>query len=464
MGPLRARLSGFSALLAVAVLAVWPGPARPAGAKPGSRPPNVVFLLADDLRWDTLGCMGNPVVRTPNLDALAARGTLFGNHFVTTSICCVSRASILSGQYARRHRINDFGTPFTPAAFARTYPALLRAAGYRTGFIGKYGVGTAMPAKGFDYWRGFPGQGRYFEKNDPVHLTHKMGDQALEFLQGCDGSKPFCLSVSFKAPHCQDGAAREFPPDPRDEKLYAGAAIPVPRTAREKYFRMLPEFVRTSEGRTRWKRRFATPEMFQETARDYYRLITGMDREVGRIVAALRGRKLAGDTLIVFTSDNGFLLGERGLAGKWLMYEESIRVPLIVYDPRLPDRSRGRKVEAMTLNVDLAPTLLDYAGVAVPAALQGRSLRPWVRGDSPAWRSDWFYEHHTLPKILPPSEGVRTQRWKYLRWVGVEPAVEELYDLRADPPEEHNLAADPDHRKTLAGLRERWAGLRKELE
>jgi arylsulfatase A-like enzyme len=291
-----------------------------------------------------------------------------------------------------------------------------------------------------------------------------MGDQALEFLAGCDGSRPFCLSVSFKAPHVQDGAAREYPPDPRDETLYGDAAIPVPRTAGEKYFRLLPEFVQKSEGRVRWQRRFATPEMFQRNVKDYYRLITGMDREVGRILAALRQRKLEDNTLLVFTSDNGHFLGEHGLAGKWLPYEESIRVPLIVYDPRGPDEGRGHKVEAMTLNIDLAPTLLDYAGVAVPAGMQGRGLRPLVEGGRPAWRDDWFYEHHTLPARIPPSEGVRTARWKYLRWVGPEPAVEELYDLQADPLEEQNLAAQPAHRKTLDHLRGRWARLRKELE
>ncbi len=438
--------------------------AFPAPAPAADRPPNIVFLLADDLRWDALGCTGSPVARTPHLDALAARGVNFRNHFVTTSICCVSRASILSGQYARRHGINDFQTAFTPAAFAQTYPALLRAAGYRTGFIGKYGVGTVMPEKEFDDWRGFPGQGRYFEKGDPGHLTAKMGDQALEFLRGCDAARPYCLSVSFKAPHAQDGAPREFPPDPRDESLYADVTVPVPRTADPRFFAGLPKFVQESEGRRRWKNRFDTPQRFQQTARDYFRLVTGLDREVGRIVAALRERGLADSTLIVFTSDNGFFLGERGMADKWLMYEPSIRVPLIVYDPRLPERDRGRTVEALTLNIDLAPTLLDSAGVTVPAAVQGRSLLPLVLGERPAWRSDFFYEHHTLPKIIPPSEGVRTERWKYLRWLAAEPAVEELYDLRADPQEEHNLVSVPEHRDMLDRLRRRWAELRKNLQ
>lgn len=425
---------------------------------------NIVFLLADDLRWETLGCMGDRIVQTPNIDALAGRGVLFRNHFVTTSICCVSRASIFSGQYARRHQINDFKTDFTPEAFAKTYPALLRAAGYRTGFIGKFGVGDKLPAKEFDTWHGFPGQGRFFEKGDTVHLTQKMGDQALEFLKAGDNAKPFCLSVSFKAPHAQDGDPREFPPDARDEKLYADAVFPVPKTADEKFFQALPEFVQKSEGRARWKRRFATPEMFQKTVRDYYRLVSGIDREVGRIVDALREQKLEGRTLVVFTSDNGFFLGERGMADKWLMYEESIRVPLIISDPGLAEKDRGRKVDAQTLNIDLAPSLLEYAGVAVPAVMQGRSLRPLVRGEKPEWRTDWFYEHHTLPKILPPSEGVRTERWKYIRWTDSDPLVEELYDLEKDPREEHNLVSVKAQEKVLAELRERWAKLRKELE
>jgi arylsulfatase A-like enzyme len=449
-------------VLAVIAGSVGLARAEDAAKKPAPRP-NILFLLSDDLRWDGLGCTGNSFARTPNLDALAARGTLFRNHFVTTSICCVSRASILSGQYARRHGINDFVTPFTPAAFAKTYPALLRAAGYRTGFIGKFGVGEQMPEREFDYWRGFPGQGHYFQKGDPTHITKRMADQALEFLSDAD-RRPFCLSVSFKAPHCEDNAKREFPPDPRDEGLFAGVTFPVPATAAEKFYRELPGFVQHSEGRVRWERRFATPEMFQKTVADYYRLATGMDREIGRILAALKERGAVDDTLVVFTSDNGFFFGERGMAGKWLMYEPSIRVPLVIADPRAPATARGRAEEAMSLNVDFAPTLLDYAGIAAPAATQGRSLRPLVRGEKVTWRDEWFYEHLTLPKIIPPCEGVRTDRWKYLRWVGVDPAVEELYDLKADPSEEHNLVANPQHRRTLDGLRSSWVRLRQELK
>jgi arylsulfatase A-like enzyme len=433
--------------------------------EPTKKRPNIVFLLADDLRWSVLGCTGDKFAKTPNLDALAKRGINFRNHFVTTSICAVSRASILSGQYARRHKINDFATEFTPDAYARTYSMLLKLAGYRVGFIGKFGVGAKMPDKSFDYWRGFPGQGAYFGKGETAHLTHRMGDQALEFLQGCDKAKPFCLSLSFKAPHAMDAAKREFPPDPRDEDLFKDVTFPIPKTADPKYFLALPDFVQKSESRKRWERRFATPEMTQTVLRDYYRLVTGMDREVGRVLAELERLGFADDTIVIFTSDNGYFFGEHGLADKWYLYEESIRVPLIVLDPSLPKERRNRTADAMTLNIDLAPTMLDYAGVAIPKSMQGESVRPWLRGEIPPWRKDWFYEHHTAVKIIPPSEGVRTPRWTYLRWMkDAANPVEELYDLQADPQQERNLVAEAAHQETLRQLRARWQELRKDLE
>src|SRR5437667_1205562 len=427
--------------------------------------PNFVFILTDDQRFDSMGCAGNRLIRRPNRNRLAANGVRFRNHFVTTSICCVSRASIFTAQYERRHGIGDFKPPLTAAQWAETYPALLRAAGYRTGFIGKFGVGDApyirSKAADFDFFCGLPGQaGEWFiDPKDPsqTHTTARFGNQALEFLDACTDAQPFCLSISFNAPHARDGKPREFQPDPRDEPLYAGGPIPVPKTASDEYFRLLPEFAQKSEGRRRWTKRFATPEMFQSTMRDYYRLVTGIDREVGRIIAKLAGRGLADNTIIIFTSDNGWFAGERGLADKWLMYEESIRVPLIILDPRLPKSKRGRIVDALTVNLDFAPTLLELAGVPVPAGMQGRSLAPLLNGTRPAdWRTDFFYEHHYGPNIIPPSEGIRTERWAYLRWLAPNPESEELYDVQADPLEQRNLAADPAYTATLDALRAQW--------
>jgi arylsulfatase A-like enzyme len=438
----------------------------------GARP-NVIFLLADDLRWDTLGCAGNEIIRTPNIDRLAKEGVSFRNTFATTSICMVSRASILTGQYGRRHGIGDFNTPLSPAQWRSTYPALLRAAGYRTGFIGKFGVGDANAiaamADKFDYWRGLPGQGgEYFiDPADPTktHATAKFGNQALEFIDGCTAEQPFCLSLSFNAPHARDGKPREFRPDLRDESLYASDIIPYPPNANEEAFARLPAFLKESEGRRRWMMRFATPEMFQRTMRDYYRLVTGIDREVGRIIEQLEKRGLTENTVIVFTSDNGWFAGDYGLAGKWLMYEESVRLPLIVFDPRLPQTRRGQSVEPMALNVDFGPTLLDIAGVEVPASMQGRSLLPLVAGDFPEnWREDFYYEHHFAPKRIPPSEGVRTEQWSYIRWVDPNPETEELYNLADDPNETHDLSKDPVAAGELERLRVRMADLRQRLK
>jgi arylsulfatase A-like enzyme len=426
--------------------------------------PNFVFLLVDDLRWNALGFMGDKIVQTPNLDRLAARSLVFDNCFVTTSICAVSRASFFTGQWMRRHGIEDFATGLNGTAWDNTYPAQLRKAGFRTGFIGKWGVGSAQEtsakAAAFDYWKGLPGQaGEFIEKNDPTrtHKTARFGNEALEFLAGCTKDKPFCLSLSFNAVHARDGKPREFEPDPRDEKLYEDVTIPVSKLATDEAFKRLPESVQKSEGRRRWGWRFDTPEKTQRILRDYYRLITGVDREVGRIVAELAQRGLADNTVIIFTADNGFALGDRGMADKWFMYEEDIRVPGFIFDPRSPKSVAGIRSKAMVLNVDFAPTMLELAGVPVPKVMQGRSLVPLLHGQMPKdWRTEFFYEHHSVAARIPQSEGVRTERWKYLRWIAETPVKEELYDLQADPLEERNLLGDAQHAAQLAELRGKW--------
>jgi arylsulfatase A-like enzyme len=439
--------------------------AAPAFAQRPARP-NLVFLLTDDHRWDALGAMGNRIIRTPHLDKLCERGVTFGNAFVTTSICMTSRASFLSGLYARAHKIHSFQTPFTAAQFERTYPALLREHGYHTGLIGKYGVGSAMPEDRFDFWRGFPGQGRYFPDGEPgPHLTERMGDQAAEFLAGAPKNRPFCLSISFKAPHVQDDDPRQFLPSPATANLYRNETIPAPKTADPRYIGMLPAEVQRSEGRRRWAVRFSTPALFQESVKNYYRLITEVDTVVGRIREDLERRGVAENTVIVFAGDNGFYLGEHGLAGKWLMHEESIRVPLVVYDPRLPAARHGARVDRMALNIDVAPTLLHAAGIPAPAATQGRNLYPLLEASAPpAWRGEWFYEHEFTNGWIPKTEGVRTERWKYTRYIDCAPVFEELFDLAADPLEERNLAAAPEHRTMIERLRARWSAWRGHLD
>ncbi len=434
-------------------------PAANVQDKDGAKP-NMIFILTDDMRWDAMGCAGNGLIKTPNLDRLADRGVMFRNAFCTTSICSVSRASFLTGQHARRHGVRDFSTPLSPQGFARSFPALLRKNGYRTGFVGKWGLGGLLPEEEFDHWAGYAGQGKYFENGDPEHLTAKMGEKALRFISESRDRQPFLLCVSTKAPHCQDQAPKQFQPDPAFDHLYQDVTIPAPKTANAQAFEALPEFIRRSEGRTRWQRRFNTPERYQDSVKNYYRLITGVDHLVGRIMSRLDELKLADSTVVIFTSDNGFFLGERGLAGKWLMYEESIRLPLIVRHPKLRRGSGREKIEEMVLTIDIAPTIMDFAGVDIPSSVQGRSLKPLMSGKPSTWRREWFYEHHYGHKgRIPRTEGVRTGQWKYTRYIDSQPLYEELFDLQADPFEEHNLAPGPQHADALKRMRQRWGEL-----
>lgn len=425
-------------------------------AQPQGRPPNILFLLTDDQRWDTLGCMGNRIIHTPVIDGLARQGATFTNAFVTTPICVTSRASFFTGLYARSHGIHTFRMRFSPAQFAATYPALLRQAGYRTGFVGKYGLDEPPePKDQFDDWYGFLGQGRFFPQGERgPHLTQIMGGQACEFIGKQTPTQPFCLSVSYKAPHVQDEDPRQFLADPRDEHLYRDVRMPVPKTMNTGSIERFPIEIQGSEARRRWAVRFSTPDLYQRSVRNYYRMITGVDRSVGEIIAALEKRGLRDNTVIVFTSDNGFYLGEHGLAGKWFMHEESLRVPLVIHDPR-PGAVRGARLDAMALNIDCAPTMLELAGLKPPPSMQGRSLVPWLRGQQPAWRSEFFGEHLFQHDWIPQSEGIRTTRWKYARYLNIPGNPEEMYDLAADALEENNLAASPQHRAQLDALRKR---------
>lgn len=457
-------------LLAGAVLAA-PGGASPAPA-PAPRP-NLLVIVTDDQRFDSLGCVGNRQLRTPEIDRLAGEGVRFRNAFVTTPICCASRASLLTGQYARRHGIEDFVRDLSPAQWAETYPGLLRGAGYRVGFVGKFGVGDAAAigrrASDFDFWRGRPGQAgvRFIDPSDPSqrHMTARMGDEAIEFLSGCSNGAPFCLSISFNAPHARDGQDREFEPDRRDEALYAADRMPLPATATPADFERMVPWVRDSEARRRWKSRFGTDALAQATLRDYHRLVTGIDREVGRLREELGRRGLADSTVIVFTSDNGWFAGEHGLADKWFPYEESIRVPLILFDPRLPASRRGRVVDALALNLDLAPTLLEWAGIPQPDRMQGRSLVPWTGRRSPnSWRTDFLVEHRFQHASIPSSEGVRDLRWSYFQWLPPNPERDELYDLVRDPLQRRDLMLGDRPPRVLERLRIRLRELTAEAQ
>ncbi len=425
--------------------------------KPEKRP-NIILIVTDDQRWDSLGCMGNPIIHTPHLDRMAAEGILFRNHFSTTSICMSSRASIFTGLYTRCHGIDEFTKPLSPGRFLDSYPAKLRQAGYRTAFVVKWGLGGELPKNDFDYFEGFPGQGEYFQLIDgkEVHLTRRIAEQACEFLQTDMNGEPFCLSISTKAPHVQDGHPDPYRYDPQYKDLYVNDTIPTPETADPCYFEALPDFIRGSEGRTRWQTRFSTPELYQHSVKNYYRLVTGIDTLVGAVRDRLERLRLSDNTVILFTSDQGCFIGEHGLAGKWLMHEESIRAPLVVYDPRLPEKRHGIR-DAMTLNLDFAPTLLDLAGVEIPPYMQGQSLIPLVNEHKKILRREWFYEHpYGHAGKIPKSEGIRSERWKYIRYYETDPLYEELYDLQKDPLETTNLATNPDYQSIRDRYRQRW--------
>ncbi len=439
----------------------------PAG---GAQRPSFVVFLTDDQSHDTLGCAGNPRIQTPNLDALAARGVRFTNAFVTTPVCAVSRASLLTGQHMGRHGIADFDRPLSAKQWRETFPALLRDAGYRTAFLGKFAIGApdksdpelCLPADRFDFWYGFP-QGIEYKQvvgGETVYLTTEMERKAEEFLRSLPADAPFCLIVAFKEPH---GPFNYF--DPKVPDAYADLDPPLPPTMTLADFDAQPELVRESFLATDNVRRWMEdPTEYKNLVRQMYRTISRADLAVGRITKLLEELGLAQRTVVLMSSDNGQLAGAHGLVGKFLMYEESIRVPLIVADPRAGASARGRVSEAMALNIDLAPTILSMAGVSVPARMQGQDLSQLIADPSSPVREDWYGEHVYSPErdgpTIPKSECVRTQRWKFIHYLETDPPVEQLFDLVADPLEEHDLSADPAHTEMLGELRARCAELR----
>lgn len=439
---------------------VWLGLPRTSHAQPEKRP-NIIFLLADDHRHDALGASGNRLIQTPNLDRLAKHGTRFKNAYVTTAICSVSRASILSGQYLSRHQVDDFAKNLNKDALSNTYPLLLKKAGYKIGFVGKYGVGNEPPEKEFHYWKCVnKGQPPYWYKRADgslIHDTDTVANSTADFIEKFANQGPFCLSVSFKAPHELDGNPPTYPVQQRFENLYESVTIPLPETYGPEFWESHPAFFKNEEniGRVRWKPLFATPERYEQTVKNYYRLITGVDEVVGKIRRQLEKLGIADNTIIIYMGDNGFSLGEHGLQGKWFGFEESIRVPLIVYDPRAT-QTAGKVINDIALNIDIAPTLLELTNTAAPSSMQGKSLRPFVYNTKAGkWRTDFFYEHTFLgsPR-LPKTGGVVSPDWKYI--IYPEHGYEELYDLKKDPYEKQNLAQNQQHRTTIGKLRVRY--------
>lgn len=427
--------------------------------------PNIIFILTDDQRWDALGHAGNEIIHTPEMDLLARSGAYFPNALVTTPICSASRASIFTGLYERTHRYSFQTGPIRNEYMQEAYPRVLEDHGYYTGFFGKFGVKYAAADQMFDEYDRYDRanqykdhRGYFYKKIDGevVHLTRYTGQQALDFIANAPQDKPFCLSLSFSAPHAHDPAEDQFYWTPETDHLYRDIEIPDPLFGDDKYFEMQPEFVRKGFNRTRWYWRFDTPEKYQHSVKGYYRMISDIDLEIAKIRQQLKQQGLDKNTVIMLMGDNGFFLGERQFAGKWLMYEDSIRVPLIIYDPRA---DKPRHIEDVALNIDVPSTMLDMAGIELPASWHGKSLYPLVKGSTDRLQRDAVLIEHLWEFVnIPPSEGVRTDRWKYFRYIN-DKRFEELYDLKKDPIEANNLATDPKYRAKLEELRNRCDAL-----
>ncbi|MFD1316410.1 alpha-L-rhamnosidase-related protein [Namhaeicola litoreus] len=421
--------------------------------------PNIIFILTDDQRFDAIGYAGNKFVQTPEMDNLAKSGTYFTNALVTTPICAASRASILTGLHERSHNFNFQTGNVREEYMANSYPALLKNNGYYTGFYGKYGVRYDDLDKQFDEYESYDRNNQYKDKrgyfyktigNDTVHLTRYTGQKALDFIDKVSTDRPFCLSLSFSAPHAHDSAMDQYFWQESTNNLLVNTTIPEPELGDDKYFLAQPKMVRDGFNRLRWTWRYDTPEKYQHSLKGYYRMISGIDMEITKIREKLKQKGLNNNTVIILMGDNGYFLGERQLAGKWLMYDNSIRVPLIVYDPRI---KKHQDISDMALNIDIPSTIADIAGISAPKTWQGKSLMSIVnRETNTIGRDTVLIEHIWDFSQIPPSEGVRTKEWKYFRYVN-DKTIEELYNLKDDPKEIKNLIGDKKHQKIAAALR-----------
>jgi len=477
----------------------------------GAQPPNILFVLTDDQRRDSLGCYGNKEVRTPHIDRLASEGVVFDNAFVNSAICTPSRACYFLGQHERRHGVNfNSGTALAPRAWEGSYPVLLRKAGYFTGYVGKNhvpvgdkGYRSGIIESSFDFWYGAHGHLSFYPKK-PHAIFRKskadtqpeiLGEGAAEFLSAAQAflrerpaGRPFCLSVAFNLPHrAGTGSMRQLETDP---ELYRTAyrdrlndhALPKHYTPKATIGTpRLPADVLRAQYRQNSYDYVDTEASLREHIVRTYQTITGIDQVVGRLRAQLAEHGLDGNTVIVFASDHGIMAGEYGLGGKALNYEPCLRIPMIVMDPRLPETQRARRLPNLVESIDVAPTLLDLARLKPPASMQGRSMAPLLRGESPRWREYAFAENLWSTQFGNPRvESARSRDWKYIRyfssdralferpaaeqarayreWLsasarGLQPDHEELFHIASDPDESRNLAGDPAHSAMLARMR-----------
>lgn len=426
--------------------------------------PNIVFLFADDQCTYSLGCYGNKDVRTPNMDQLARNGVVFDKHYNTTAICMASRANVFTGMYEYKTGCNFTHGDMHADVWAKSYPVLLRDAGYLTAFAGKFGIvvnGKGLCESDFDFWGGGPGQTNYATKKNKSmqkyaakypHSTLSYGAFGQDVIrQAVDRKKPFCLSISFKAPH------KPATPDSRFNDVYAGKTFAKPKNFGRKFGEHLSP--QSKAGRqyprfTQWK---YDTDYDGEMAK-YHQQVHGIDVAVGMIRDELKAQGVADNTVVIYTSDNGYICGSHGYGSKVLPMEESSRVPLMIYDPRSPLNGKQIRCDRLTGNIDFAPTILELAGLPIPSNMDGRSLLGLLQDPKQGGHDQMSFINVYGP--LPThSLSCLTKQFKYTYWwygdEKMEP-VEELFDTQNDPLELDNLASNPDSASTLAAMRKRY--------
>jgi N-acetylglucosamine-6-sulfatase len=426
---------------------------------PDGKPRNIVFILADDHRYDALGFMGHPFLQTPHLDSLARNGVHLKNAFVTTALCSPSRASILTGLYAHRHRVVDNNNPVPPGTVF--FPQYLQRAGYATAFIGKWHMGgeSDAPQPGFDHWVSFRGQGTYLPSASGLnvngqrvpqkgYITDELTDYALDWLEKRPAGQPFFLYLSHKGVHA------DFVPAERHKGRYKDKPFPTPKTMALTKENLAARPMWVQNQRNSWHGvdfPYHSDLDIAEYYRRYCETLLGVDNSVGRVLDWLRRRGLLDSTLVIYMGDNGFAFGEHGLIDKRTAYEESMRVPLLMQCPEL--FKGGTVVEQMVANLDLAPTILEAAALQPPEGLDGKSFLRLAQGKSVPWRDALLYEYYWERNFphTPTLHALRTDRFKYIHVHGLWD-LDELYDLKADPLEAKNLISSREHQATAREL------------
>jgi len=434
-------------------------------SKPAGSKPNIIFLLADDQTIHSMGSYGYKDALTPNMDQLGADGIIFDKHYCTTAICQASRANIVTGMYEYRNGHNFRKDGLALSIWEQSYPLLMRKNGYLTAFAGKFGMnikdrikGEKIGEKDFDVYGGAHGQTSYKTAENPsmAKYADKYPHSTLSYAafsqdvikQAIREKKPFCLSISFKAPHIP------LIPDPEFDHIYAGKTFTKPANYGREFSKHLSE--QSKQGRQ--YDNFRETKSYNDSMRKYHQLIYGIDVALGMIREELNKQGIADNTVIIYTSDNGYTQGAHGYSGKVLPFEEATRAPLIIYDPRNKTAGKKLRCRSLTANIDFAPTILELAGVPIPESMDGKSLLPLVDNPSNEIREQLALMN-TFGEAATQVLSVVTKDYKYSYWwyegEGMT-AAEDLFNTNKDPLELKNLSKNPENETILTEMRKRY--------